>query len=106
VTPQQWARLKEIFQGALDQPPATRREWVRAAAADDAALVREADALLHAHDTAEGFLEHPIAVSPADFLPDDLLLRSRRSLSARRQARPLRRRTRNRTRRHGRRLPG
>src|SRR5436190_22341873 len=72
VTPQQWARLKEIFHGALDQPAATRRRWGSAAAAGDAGLMREAEALLHAHETAGGFLEKPLAVVPADLIAADL----------------------------------
>ena len=68
MTPQQWERLKALFHGALEQPAASRGEWLRTAAGHDADLLREAEALLHAHDTAGGFLEDPIAIDPADLL--------------------------------------
>ena len=68
MTPQHWERLKALFHGALEQPPAARGEWLKTAAGHDTDLLREAEALIHAHDTAEGFLEAPIAIDPADLL--------------------------------------
>jgi hypothetical protein len=68
VTPQQWERLKTLFQGALDQPASTRRQWLASAAAGDAELLRDAEALLQANDTVGSFLEEPIAIDPADLL--------------------------------------
>ena len=66
MTPEQWARLKEVFQGALDQPPHARRDWLVNACAGDTTLLREADALLRAHDTAGDYLEEPARLDPAD----------------------------------------
>jgi predicted Ser/Thr protein kinase len=68
MTPQQWERLKTLFHGALEQPASTRRQWLASAAADDPELLREAEALLHANDTAAGFLEEPIAIDPSDLI--------------------------------------
>ena len=68
MTPQQWERLKALFYGALEQPSAARGEWLTTAAGHDADLLREAETLLHAHDTAAGFLEEPVAIDPADLL--------------------------------------
>jgi predicted Ser/Thr protein kinase len=65
VTPEQWTRVKDLFQQALDQPAGVRREWIAQAAANDE-LRREVDALLQAHDTAGDFLERPPDVDPAD----------------------------------------
>jgi hypothetical protein len=68
MTPQRWERLKDLFHRALEQPASTRPEWLVSAAAGDAELLREAQALLHAHDTAAGFLEQPIAIDPSDLI--------------------------------------
>jgi hypothetical protein len=54
-----YERLKTLFQGALDQPAASRAAWLRDAAGGDTALLREVESLLHAHDTAGDFLEQP-----------------------------------------------
>ena len=71
MTPRQWERLKTLFHGALEQPAAARGAWLRTAADGDEDLLREAEALVHAHDTAAGFLEEPIAVDPADLIGPD-----------------------------------
>jgi predicted Ser/Thr protein kinase len=62
----QWERLKNVFQGALDQPAAARREWLRAQCSDDVSLLREAEALLETHETAGAFLEQPAQIDPSD----------------------------------------
>ena len=62
-----WTRLKEVFGGALAQPPDARSAWVRQACGGDADLLREADALLRAHETVGDFLEQPAEFDGADF---------------------------------------
>jgi predicted Ser/Thr protein kinase len=66
VRGEQWARVKDLFQRALDQPPDQRLPWVEQAAIGDRDLVREVSALLTAHDTAGDFLDRPPAINPAD----------------------------------------
>jgi predicted Ser/Thr protein kinase len=66
VTPEQWERLKIVFQGALDLPLNARHAWVAQQCADDSTLLREAEALLQTHETAGTFLEQPAQVDPAD----------------------------------------
>jgi predicted Ser/Thr protein kinase len=66
VKREQWERLKTLFNGALDQPPDTRHEWLMEQARGDEMLAREAAALLHAHETAGGFLEDPVTMLPSD----------------------------------------
>ena len=63
---EQWERLKTLFNGALDQPPDSRHEWLLREAGGDEMLAREAAALLHAHDTVGAFLENPATMHPAD----------------------------------------
>jgi len=62
----QWERLKDLFQAALEQPPPARRDWLRQQCPDDLSIVREAEALLDAHETAGAFLEQPAQVDPSD----------------------------------------
>jgi hypothetical protein len=66
LTPERYARLKTLFQDALDQPVESRRAWLATACGPDAELLRDADALLDAHDTAGDFLEQPLQVDPED----------------------------------------
>ena len=67
VTPEQFARLKIVFQEALDQPErsSTQAGCARNAAATSA-LLREAESLLDTRETAGDFLEQPAQVEPAD----------------------------------------
>ena len=66
MTPQQWERLKHVFQGALDQPAHARRAWIAEQCADDVTVLREAEALLATHETAGTFLEEAARVDPGD----------------------------------------
>ncbi len=62
LTPQNWARVKELFQEALERDPAVRPAFVADRCAGDAALRKTVDALLAAHDEAGDFLETPTEV--------------------------------------------
>jgi predicted Ser/Thr protein kinase len=66
VTPEQFARLKIVFQDALDQPTEVRRAWLREECGGDTALLHEAESLLNTLDTAGDFLEKPAQVDPDD----------------------------------------
>lgn len=66
MTPEQFARLKIVFQEALDQPTEVRRAWLREECGGDTALLREAESLLNTFDTAGDFLENPAQVDPDD----------------------------------------
>ena len=59
MTRERWARVRTIFEGALEQPVEARTEWVRRACQGDEPLVREVWGLLRSHDTAGDFLERP-----------------------------------------------
>ena len=76
MTPEQWDRLKSIFHGALQQPADLRPAWVEQACAGDSALLREAQVLLRAHDTAGDFLEQPAHIDHVDLdtLPEGTIL--------------------------------
>jgi len=66
VTPEQWDRLKVVFQEALDQPTEVRRAWLKEECGGDPSLLREAESLLSTFDTAGDFLEFPPAIDPDD----------------------------------------
>ena len=46
-----WQRIQELFEQALEQPAARRRDWLQAACGDDASMIRQVEAMLGA-DTA------------------------------------------------------
>jgi Tol biopolymer transport system component len=62
VIDERWARVKELFQAALERPPAERLAFVAAAAADDAALRREVESLL-ASDADEASILERLSVA-------------------------------------------
>ncbi len=57
ITPEQWARVKEVFHAALERDQPERLPFVRAACADDVPVCTEIERLLAAHAQAEGFIE-------------------------------------------------
>jgi predicted Ser/Thr protein kinase len=65
--------VNTIFHEALQQPPATRSDWLANACGEDEALRLEAESLLAAHDTADGFLEQPATFDPIDVAESALL---------------------------------
>jgi serine/threonine protein kinase len=68
MNPDDWPRVKEIFQGALDLPPGDRKAYVRSAAGGDDDLRREVESLLESADSSEDFLSQVAA----DYVPSDL----------------------------------
>ena len=66
MTPERWERLKQLFQGALEQTPYDRRAWLAKACEGDPSLLHEAQALLDSHETVGEFLEAPARIDPAD----------------------------------------
>src|SRR6266850_7169355 len=68
MTREQWERLKVLFNGALEQQADARPAWIAREAGGDRDLMREATALLAAHDTVADFLETPAVIDPADIV--------------------------------------
>ena len=66
MTPEQFARLKIVFQEALEQPSEVRRAWLREECGGDTVLLQEAESLLATHETAGDFLEQPAQIDPGD----------------------------------------
>jgi serine/threonine protein kinase len=59
VTPERWAQIRQIFEGALERAPKDRAAYLRVVCARDDAMRREVESLLASHDDASGFLAKP-----------------------------------------------
>lgn len=57
LTPDQFRRIREIFEGALQQPGADRRAWVEAACGGDSALRGQLERMLAAANQQHGLLD-------------------------------------------------
>lgn len=71
MTPDEWARVREIFDEALARGPNDRRAFLDEACAGNPARRREVGSLLDAHDTAGDFIEAPAYQIAADWLLDN-----------------------------------
>jgi serine/threonine protein kinase len=56
-----WSLIEEIFQGALERPPAERKQYVETACENDTELLSEIESLLDNDDDAETLLHSLIA---------------------------------------------
>ncbi|MEW6364633.1 MAG: protein kinase [Acidobacteriota bacterium] len=56
MTPERWARIKEVFQTAIELEPGERVQFIQEACAGDEALLREVNALLASHEMADDFI--------------------------------------------------
>lgn len=61
MTPERWARIRQIFDGALERPEVDRAAYLRVVCARDDELRREVESLLSSHDSAGDFLDKPAA---------------------------------------------
>jgi Tol biopolymer transport system component len=59
MTPEQWRRIEEIYEAALQREPAERPEFVTSACGDDELLRRDVERLIAANDRAGDFLASP-----------------------------------------------
>jgi serine/threonine-protein kinase len=61
VTPEQWHKVKEVFEAALDQQPSERAAFVSRACAGDELLHSEVNSLLSSYEPESSFMETPAA---------------------------------------------
>lgn len=61
MTPERWAQIRQIFDGALERAPRDRAAYLRVVCARDDEMRREVESLLASHDEASGFLAKPVA---------------------------------------------
>ena len=71
-----WTKVTEIFDAALDRPPAERQSYVLEACAGNDALLKQVRYLLGEFEKAGDFLEDPV-VSPEHALPADAVIDGR-----------------------------
>jgi serine/threonine protein kinase len=61
LTPERWAQIRQVFDGALERPEVDRAAYLRVVCARDDELRREVESLLASHQTAGNFLDKPAA---------------------------------------------
>ena len=61
MTPERWAQIRQIFDGALERSEVDRAAYLRVVCARDDDLRREVESLLASHDSAGDFLDKPAA---------------------------------------------
>ena len=61
MTPERWAQIRQIFDGALERPEVDRAAYLRVVCARDDELRREVETLLASHAEAGDFLDKPAA---------------------------------------------
>lgn len=61
MTPQRWAQIRQVFDGALERPAKDRAAYLRVLCARDDELRREVETLLRSHEESDDFLETPAA---------------------------------------------
>ena len=59
MTPDEWERIKEIFDLAVAKPQADRAAFLQSNCGEDSAIRNEVERLLAEHERASGFLDHP-----------------------------------------------
>jgi serine/threonine protein kinase/tetratricopeptide (TPR) repeat protein len=67
-TPERWAEIERLLDGALELAPEERAEWLGRMSAEDPGLRAEVERLLGACDAAGDFLEEPAPVAAAALL--------------------------------------
>src|SRR5262249_27253968 len=71
-TPDQWQRVRQLFEAALDrEDEGSPTTWVEREAADDPMVCAEVLSLLRHHSRAGEFLSQPITERVPDLLEDD-----------------------------------
>lgn len=65
MNPDNWPKVKEIFDRALARPASEREAFVHAACAGDEAVRQEVESLLRSYEDAESFMETPAVQSAA-----------------------------------------
>ncbi|MCX6632179.1 MAG: protein kinase, partial [Candidatus Solibacter sp.] len=69
MTPERWARIKEVFGAALELPEAGRDAYLKQSCGSDVSLCEEVERLL---DAERGSLENPMLDALARLAPPDL----------------------------------
>jgi serine/threonine protein kinase len=63
VTPEQWAKVNDLFHGAIECAAGERRAWLLAQTGADSEVMREVEALIAAHEREPSFLDAPAVLA-------------------------------------------
>jgi len=64
LDPQRWVRIRDLLEGALEQPPADRGAWLDAHAGEDLSVRADLERLIAADDRAGARLDTPLDLTP------------------------------------------
>jgi Tol biopolymer transport system component/serine/threonine protein kinase len=70
VTPEQWQRVKEVFEAALEHDSSQRAAFLDEACDGDVTLRREAESLIKSYEKGKGFMSLPVIAAAAPSLFD------------------------------------
>ncbi len=70
MTPEQWHRVKEVFEAALERDSSQRAAFFDEACDGDVALRREAESLIESYEKEKSFMSMPV-IAAAPFLLDE-----------------------------------
>ncbi len=68
MTPEQWHRVKEVFEAALDRDSSQRAAFLDEACDGDVALRREAESLIESYEKEKSFMSLPVIAAAAQAL--------------------------------------
>ncbi len=68
MTPEEWHKVKEVLQTALELAPQARETFLDSSCAGQESLRSEVESLLTSHEQDDAFLEQPAAVEAADLM--------------------------------------
>src|SRR5262249_59353754 len=71
MKPEQWQRLKDLFEAALQQEPGHRRQFLEQVCGDDIELYEEVVSLLASYEQAGSFIAAPAIEDAAHLLFDE-----------------------------------
>ena len=69
---ERWARVKELFEAAVDLAPNERTAFLEKECGGDEALRSEIESLLESDERTDGFIEQPAFAIPHDLFPDNV----------------------------------
>ncbi|MGH9958451.1 MAG: serine/threonine-protein kinase, partial [Pyrinomonadaceae bacterium] len=70
MTPEQWQKVKEVFESALERAPGERSAFLDGACDGDESLRGEVESLLASYEEGESFMERPAVALAAESLAD------------------------------------
>jgi len=71
VHPDDWSRVRKLFEGALALPESERRSYLEAACGTDAAIREQVERMLDSHLQASSFLEGSPNLTSSDTIGGD-----------------------------------